>query len=83
MKSHISYVNEISVKDEKIQQNQRGGNKNVNPFYETCRIRNTESTGGLNIYQLIGKNYNSREKLLYPRITDNTIKREGLSSTKN
>jgi hypothetical protein len=32
MNSHISYVNEISIKDEKIQQNQRGGNKNFNFF---------------------------------------------------
>ena len=44
MNSHISYVNEISIKDDKIQQNQRGGYKKYNPFYETCRIRNTEST---------------------------------------
>jgi hypothetical protein len=28
MNSHISYVNEVLVKDDKIQQNQKGGNKN-------------------------------------------------------
>jgi hypothetical protein len=50
MNPHISYVNEISVKVDKIQQKRRGGNKNFNPLYETCRIRNTESTEGLNIY---------------------------------
>jgi len=76
MNSQISYVNEFSIKDDKIQQNQRGGNKKYNPFYETCRIRNTESTNRK-------KNYNSREKLFYLRITDNNLKIEGLSGTKN
>ena len=31
-KSHIPYVGEIKVKDKKVQQKQRGGNKNLNPF---------------------------------------------------
>jgi hypothetical protein len=53
--SYISYANEFSVKDEKIQQSQRVGNKKFNPSYETCSIRNKESTEGLNIYWLIRK----------------------------